>query len=319
MTRSPNVTGAIYMTVSMAAFTFNDACVKLASADVPLFQLVFLRGLLTTIMLTAVVWAMGRLSFVIPRQDLPKVIGRTIAEIASLVCFLLALINMPLANVTAILGALPLTVTLAAAVFLREPIGWKRMLAILVGFVGVLLIVQPGTDGFNAYALLALLAVVFITARDLFTRQLSSQVPSMTVAVITAAAVCVFGGAMSVTETWQPLDLRSMALIAAASVFIIGAYVFSIMVMRVGDIGYVAPFRYTSLVFALVLGWAAFGDWPNALTLIGGGIVVATGLFTLLREQRVARRVGRSPASPTATAVAAAPVAGPRIGAGPGD
>jgi S-adenosylmethionine uptake transporter len=319
MTRSPNVTGAIYMTVSMAAFTFNDACVKLAATDVPLFQLVFLRGLLTTIMLTAVVWAMGRLSLTIPRQDLPKVIGRTIAEIASLVCFLLALINMPLANVTAILGALPLTVTLAAAVFLREPIGWKRMLAILVGFVGVLLIVQPGTDGFNVYALLALLAVVFITARDLFTRQLSSQVPSMTVAVITAAAVCVFGGAMSVTETWQPLDLRSMALIAAASVFIIAAYVFSIMVMRVGDIGYVAPFRYTSLVFALVLGWAAFGDWPNALTLIGGGIVVATGLFTLLREQRVARRVGRSPASLTATAVAAAPVAGPRTGAGRGD
>jgi len=312
MTRSPNVTGALFMMGSMAAFTLNDACVKLVAADLPLFQIVFLRGVLTTVMLTATVWAMGRLRFTIPRADLPKVIGRTVAEIACLVCFLIALINMPLANVTAILGALPLTVTLAAAVFLREPVGWKRLTAILIGFIGVLLIVQPGTDGFNAYALLALLAVVFITARDLFTRKFSAEVPSMTVAVITAASVCVFGGAMSVTETWQPLDLRAIVLIGGASVFIIGGYVFSILVMRVGDIGYTAPFRYTSLVFALALGWIVFGDWPNALTLIGGTIVVATGLFTLLREQRVARRLPRSPASPTATAVGMAPVAGPR-------
>ncbi len=283
---SPNLKGALFMIGSMAAFSANDALVKLVAADLPLFQIVFLRGVATTLMLAAVVWAMGRLSFRIPRGDWGLVTWRTLAEIAAMVAFLIALVNMPIANVTAILGALPLTVTLAAYVFLGEPIGWRRLLAILVGFFGVLLIVQPGTDGFTIYSIYALAAVAAVTARDLFTRRFSAEVPSMGVAVFTAAAVGLFGGALSVTEPWSAMDLRSAALVLGASLFIIAAYVFSIMVMRVGEIGFVAPFRYTGLLWALLLGWVIFDEWPDALTLLGGGIVVATGLFTLWREQR---------------------------------
>lgn len=315
---SPNLKGALMMSGSMAAFTLNDACVKLAAEQVPLFQIVFLRGIATTAMLTLVVWSLGRLSFRIPAEDRPRVFWRTAAEIGAMVAFLIALVNMPIANVTAILAALPLTVTLAAFLFFGEPVGWRRMLAILVGFGGVLLIVQPGTEGFTGYSLVALVAVAIITARDLVTRRFSPDVPSMTVAVITAGAVCLFGGLMSLTEPWAAIDLRGAALILGASVFIIGGYVFSIMTMRVGEIGAVAPFRYTALVWALILGWLVFDDWPNALTLSGSAVVVATGLFTLWREQRVARRAARAAASPTATAAAAAPVAGPRAGGGNG-
>lgn len=300
------------MSGSMACFTLNDAFVKLAAQSIPLFQTVFLRGVLTTLLMLIVVRAMGRLSFSIPREDRPRVFWRTAAELGAMVAFTIALVNMPIANISAILAALPLTVTLAAYLFLREPVGWRRMLAILVGFAGVMLIIQPGTEGFSIYSLVAFISVIMVTIRDLVTRRLSEDVPSMSVAVITAGAVAVFGGLLSLGETWVMPDAQTILLIIGASIFIIGGYVFSIMTMRVGDIGAIAPFRYTSLIWALMLGFLVFGDWPNALTMIGGGIVVATGLFTILRERRVARHLARTPASPTATAAASALSSGAR-------
>ena len=293
---SPNLRGALYMTLSMAAFTLNDVCVKLAAETVPLFQIVFLRGLGTTILLAITVHLTTGLRFGMPRRDRPLVIGRTVAEVGAMVAFLLALTNMAIANATAILSALPLLVTLGAAVFFRDPVGWRRWTAICVGFVGVMLIVQPGTDGFNSWSLLALLAVVIITARDLLTRAFSPAVPSMTVAVLTAAAVGVFGGIMSAFTPWAGLGLYEAALIFAASVLIIGGYVFGIMVMRIGDVSVVSPFRYTSLVFALILGLVIFDEFPNALALVGAAIVVATGVFTLLRERMVTRAAARAAA-----------------------
>ncbi|WP_224817164.1 DMT family transporter [Hasllibacter sp. MH4015] len=284
---TPNAKGALFMMGSMASFTLNDVVVKLLAEDLPLFQIVFLRGVLTTILLTATVAALGRLSFRIPRRDRGKVALRTLFEIAALVTFLTALINMQIANATAILSALPLAVTLGAALIFREQVGWRRMSAICVGAVGVLLIVQPGAEGFNIYSLLALVTVVLVAGRDLVTRSFSNDLPSMTVAVITAAAICVFGGVMSVTEVWVRPSGAQLGLLALASFFIIGGYVFSILVMRVGEVAVTAPFRYTSLVFALIMGWLVFAEFPNALALVGAVIVVATGVFTLIRERRV--------------------------------
>ena len=298
---SPNLRGALYMTLSMAAFTLNDACVKLVAETVPLFQVIFLRGLGTTILLAIFVQMTTGLRPSWPRRDRPLIAGRTLAEIAAMVTFTLALTNMAIANATAILAALPLVVTLGAALVFGNKVGWRRLSAICIGFVGVLLIVQPGTDGFNIWSLLVLLSVLVITARDLFTRAFSPAVPTMTVAVLTAGAVCLVGGVLSLFTPWVALDLREAALIAAAAVLIIGGYVFGIMVMRVGEVGFVSPFRYTSLIFALILGLVVFDEFPNALALIGGVIVVSTGIFTLLRERMVARASRRSAAKAAIT------------------
>ena len=298
---SPNLRGALYMTLSMAAFTLNDACVKLVGETVPLFQVIFLRGLGTTILLAIFVQMTTGLRPSWPRRDRPLIAGRTLAEIAAMVTFTLALTNMAIANATAILAALPLVVTLGAALVFGDKVGWRRLSAICIGFVGVMLIVQPGTDGFNIWSLLVLLSVLVITARDLFTRAFSPAVPTMTVAVLTAGAVCLVGGVLSLFTPWVALDLREAALIAAAAVLIIGGYVFGIMVMRVGEVGFVSPFRYTSLIFALILGLVVFDEFPNALALIGGVIVVSTGIFTLLRERMVARASRRSAAKAAIT------------------
>jgi drug/metabolite transporter (DMT)-like permease len=291
---SPNLKGALLMTGSMGAFTLNDSFVKLAAQDLPLFQIVFLRGCLTTVLLLILAVALGQFRLSVPREDRARLFWRTVFEIAAMVAFLLALVNMAIANATAILSALPLAVTVAAAVFLGEPLGWRRLTAVLVGFGGVMLIVQPGTDGFNAWSLLALLAVAIITGRDLVTRRFSAALPSMTVSIVTAAAVGVFGGILSLLEPWEAMTLQQAGQIAAASVFIVGGYLFGVMTMRVGEVAYTAPFRYTSLLFALLLGFVFFGEWPNTLAIVGAGIIMATGVYTILRERIVAVRARRA-------------------------
>jgi drug/metabolite transporter (DMT)-like permease len=287
---SDNLRAALFMITSMATFTFNDACMKALSDEIPLFQAIFLRGVLTSALIIGLAIMMGGLKFSLSRRDWLVVMLRTVSEAAAAFLFISAIFNMPIGNATAILQALPLTVTLAGLVFFREAVGWRRMAAILIGFCGILLIIQPGAAGFNAYSIYAVLAVVAITVRDLASRRLSSEVPSMTVAVVAAVGVAILSGLASLSEQWvQPGPLEMMQLVGA-SVFIIGGYLFSIMTMRIGNIGFVAPFRYTGLLWALLLGFLVFGEWPNGLALIGICIVVATGLFTLLRERGQGRR-----------------------------
>jgi len=289
MARSDNLTGAMLMMASMAAFTLNDTMMKVMAGQVPLFQLLFLRGVLTTAAVAAVAWWMGALSTRLPRREWGIIALRTLAEIGAAYFFLTALFNMPIANVTAILQALPLTITLAAALFLREPVGWRRLAAIVVGFAGVMLIIRPGAADFNFYSLYTLAAVGFVTLRDLSTRRLSRATPSMFVTLFTSGAIMAVFGLASLTGDWAPMGGRELGLTAGASLMIVGGYLFSVMVMRVGEIGFVAPFRYTGLIWALVLGWAVFGEWPAPLTLLGAAIVAGSGLYTLWRESRLAR------------------------------
>ena len=287
---SPNTLGALLMMASMASFTLNDTFIKLTDGQVPLPQLLFLRGLLSILLIVILSRWLGAIHLDIARRDWGLIMVRSLAEVATAYFFLTALFNMPLANVTAILQMLPLTVALAAALFFNEPLGWRRMVAILLGFMGMLLIVRPGGEGFSLWSVYAMLAVLCVTVRDLATRRLTPGVPSMTVTLMAALVVTVCFGAVSVTTVWVPVDPVLGALIAGSSVAIIGGYFFSVLVMRVGEISFIAPFRYTGLVFALILGFVVFGDWPERLTLVGAGIVVATGIFTLYRERAVARR-----------------------------
>ena len=292
-----NVRGALFMMGSMSAFTVNDAFMKAVSVDLPLFQSIFLRGVIVVPLLVILCKAMGQLRFDLSRRDWTLILIRTGAEMIGAILFITALFNMPLANVSAILQALPLTVSLAAAVFFSEPLGWRRITAILIGFAGVMLIVRPGGADFSVYSLYAVGAVLVVTVRDLAARRMSRDVPSTLAAVIAAVGVMLMAMLGLPFEIWVPVDVGQVGLLTGAGVFIIGGYVFSVAAMRVGEIGFVAPFRYTSLVVALFLGFIVFGEVPKVLTLIGAVIVVAMGLFTLYREQRavrLARKVGQT-------------------------
>lgn len=289
MQLSDNARGALYMNVAMAAFTLNDTAMKAAMQTVPLFQAIGLRGLMATLALAFIGWRMGGLSLKLPKRDLKFLALRCVAEVLATLLFLAALIHMPIANLSAIMQALPLAVTLAAALFLRQAIGWRRLTAILIGFVGVLIIIRPGPQGFDVWSLMGLGSVVCVVVRDLTTRQMSASLPSVTVALGAAVTVLALGLGGTAVQGWQPVAVQDLALIIAASAALIVGYMTAVMTMRVGEIGFVAPFRYMALLWAIGLGWLAFGDFPDGWTLTGAAVVVATGVFTLLRERRLAR------------------------------
>ncbi|MEO1919215.1 MAG: DMT family transporter [Paracoccaceae bacterium] len=284
-----NTKGAIFMMASMAGFVLNDTMIKLVSQDLDLFQAVFIRGIIATVLLAFLTWKRGGLSYRPDPRDW-KIIGwRTFAEIGATFCFLTALFNMPLANATAILQSLPLAVTLAASLFLGHKVGWRRYLAISLGFVGVLLIVRPGTDGFNVYALWALAAVGFVTLRDLLSYRLNSSTPSLFVALIASFAIMAFSGSIAATQEWREVSPEIIAYLGAAAMFILVGYIAAISAMRHGEIAFVSPFRYSVLIWALLLGFFVFGDIPVGWTMVGTAIVVGMGIFTFYRERKMAR------------------------------
>lgn len=287
MPLTDNLRGALYMNIAMAAFTLNDTAMKAAMQHLPLWQAIAMRGLLTLGPLMLVAHLSGGLRLRLPRHDAIVVGIRSVAEVASTLLFLAALIHMPIANLSAILQSLPLAVTLGAALVFGEKVGWRRMTAILVGFGGVLIIIRPGAEGFDIWSLMGLASVAFVVVRDLSTRRLSRAVPSASVAVYASASVTITALCLSPLSGWVMPTWQDAALILAAAFCLVFGYNFAIMVMRVGDIGFVAPFRYTSLLWAIMLGWLVFGSLPDALTLFGAALVVGSGIFTLWRERRL--------------------------------
>lgn len=288
MILSDNMRAALMMALSMTAFTVNDALMKLAAPNLPFFQQIVVRGVLITVGLFIIAALWGHLGYRPSGKDRALTALRTFAEMFSTIFFLTALFSIPLANLSAILQSLPLTVTLAAAIFFGEPVGWRRFVAIGIGFVGVTIIIRPGMDGFSVYSLYGVAAVIGVTFRDLASRRLSNTIPSSRVALSAALGVTVMAGIGSLVmrEQWVALAIREWVLIGGASVCLMAGYISAVGAMRLGEIGFVAPFRYTSLLVALFLGYVLLDEWPDGWTLFGAGIVVATGLFTLYRERK---------------------------------
>ena len=277
------------MTLAMAGYVTNDAAIKLAAEDLPLFQAIFLRGLVASCLVVSLAWASGALRYKALPGDRGLIALRVVGEIGATCCFLTALFNMPIANASAIMQVTGLVVTLVAAIWLRERVGWRRSLAIAIGFIGVLLIVRPGSDGFNIYALAALAAVGFITLRDLATRQFSATVPGLAVTALTAVTITVLGGVVTLIQGWQPVEWSSLSFLVAAAVFILIGYNCGIQAMRTGEVAVVVPFRYLNLLWAMLLGYLVFSEVPGPWTIAGATLVVGAGLYTLWREHKVAR------------------------------
>ncbi|NQW01040.1 MAG: DMT family transporter [Rhodospirillales bacterium] len=283
---SDNIRAALFMSLSMGGFVLNDTFMKIASQDLSLFQAILVRGLFATSIIGLMAWRKHVLFVSVCRADRLILGLRLVGEIGGTICFLTALFHMPIANATAILQALPLAVTLASAVFLKEPVGWRRYTAIAVGFVGVLIVIRPGSDGFNSYSFWALGAVVFIVLRDLATRQLSSAVPSLFVAFTTALGITVTAALLSPSMEWHPVETRHVQILAIAALFLIVGYLFSVMTMRIGEVSFASPFRYTNLIWAILIGVVIFGDPLDQWTLTGSFIVVGTGVYSFYRERQ---------------------------------
>lgn len=285
MRLNDNLLGAALMTCCVLAYVLNDAVMKLLFADIDFFQAIFLRGLVSLPPLLVLALMTKTLLQKYSAKNQGLMIIRILAEIGTTVTFLTALKHMPLANVTAILQSLPLAITMAAAIFLGEPVGWRRWSAICLGFTGVLIIIRPGLAGFNSYSLLALAAVLLLTVREISTRQLDNKIPTVTVALSTTLGITAFAALMLIGDEWAEINFVSWSLIIAAAAAVTVATLLSVVAMRTGDIGFVSPFRYTSLIGAIGLGILLFGEWPDGITLLGAVIIAFAGIYSLYREQ----------------------------------
>ncbi|NTS31570.1 DMT family transporter [Phyllobacterium sp. BT25] len=277
------------MAIGMASFTFNDATVKYVGEHMNMGQVMLVRGSIATVLILALAWHKGML---IPlREALHRMtIVRVIGEVVGTVSFLVALVHVPLALTSAILQALPLAVTMGAAIFFGEPVGWRRWVAIAVGFCGVLIIVRPGGEGVSPYILLIVVTVIFAALRDLATRKVPKTIPVLMISALTSIGVSLAGVAMiGPLGGWKPMSLMNTMLLTLAACCVIVAYHFLILAMREGEISFIAPFRYTSLLWAILLGFLFFDDLPDVPMIVGSLIVIGSGLYTLYREQIVGR------------------------------
>lgn len=289
--RAENLRGSLLMIAAMAGFALEDMFIKAAAASLPVGQILILFGLGGMAAFAVMVRARGE-ALLHPAALSPPLLWRGGAEIAGRIGYTLAIALTPLSSASAILQAAPLVVALGAATLFGERVGWRRWTAILAGFAGVLLILRPGLEGFTPAALFAVLGMLGFAGRDLATRAAPAVLSNRQLGVYGFAMLGLSGIpilAWTGGAAWPAP--AAAAQVAAATVFGVAGYYALTAAMRSGEVGVVAPFRYTRLVFALVLGMTVFGERPDALMLAGSALIVGSGLYTVLRERR-SRRAG---------------------------
>jgi drug/metabolite transporter (DMT)-like permease len=276
--------GITAMLVAMAMFITNDTLVKLASDALPVGQMMAMRGVVATALVLGLAVVLRRTGHWRALRH-PAVLLRTASEVTGTLLYLHALSLMPIANATAILQAMPFIMTILAVVLLGEQVGWRRWSAIGVGFAGVLLVVQPGTDGFSSASWLAIAATVAMSVRDVSSRYLPAAVPTLAVVTLSSAAVTACGFALVLAQGWMPVSTGTWPLILGAAFFVSGGYFFVVLSARIAEISTIAPFRYTILLWAFLYGWLIWGELPNAMALVGIALIVASGLYVFERER----------------------------------
>jgi drug/metabolite transporter (DMT)-like permease len=279
----------------MALFIVNDTAVKLAAAHWEPPQIIFVRGIF------ALILAMGALALAGGLRQLaalrhPLVLLRCALEGVIALAYIGALARMPIADVTAIFMISPILITVAGALFLGEDVRWRRWTAALVGFAGMLIVVNPGAGELNFGVLLVLVSTIGAVTRDLITRRLPADVPSGGVTVATILLTMLMAGAGAAFRPWVPIEASMLPLVLLAAATVAAGNFMILLAFRSGEVSLVSPFRYTLIVWSVIAGVLVFGDWPRPAAWIGIALIVGSGIYTLRREQ-----LRKSSGNPTGT------------------
>lgn len=276
------------MTAGSLAYVVNDGLVRLATEDgLDVYQALFLRGCAMIVVFLA--WSTARRQHLTRRQLSRPLVVRVGAEVVGTALFFAALIHLDFANAQTILMLVPFAVTVVAALTLGEHVGTRRYALVAVGFAGVIAVVQPTPAKFSPWTLMVVAAAAALVVREFATRRIAAETPPLPIALVTAIAITVMMGTISTFTGWGTITTKTLAVVALACVCLVAGYVFVIQAVRIGDLSVSAPFRYTTVVGAVVVGILLFGEAPDALTLIGCTLIVAAGVIT-------ARSDARSPA-----------------------
>lgn len=297
--RSANYRGILAMIGACACFSANDAATKVAAQYLPVTEVVAIRAAFTLLFAFLII-TLRREVGALPRVRDPYLILRAIIEVITGILIIYALSRMPIADLTAILLVQPFLMTIVGAYVLNESVGWRRWIAVMAGFIGMLLVMKPGTAEFDQTSLVALTAAVLVLARDLLVRKIRAEVPTTIISFATALFGVPIGLLGAMVEPWSMPDLYPFVATVISAAFLIVAFILMVTAFRGTDVSAVSPFRYSIVVFAVIFGVLVFGDVPDAIALFGIGIIVAAGLYMLQRE--TARQRRRSTPSPEAPA-----------------
>jgi drug/metabolite transporter (DMT)-like permease len=280
-----NTRGILAMSAAVLVFIFNDALIKLAAETVPSVQAIAVRGLFATLWVVLALAASGtwrQMSGLLHRQ----VLLRGVLEAAAAIIYLVALFHIQFAVATAINLSTPLIFTALAVVMLKEDVRWRRWAAVIVGFIGVLMVIQPRPGDVNGWTWLVLLGTMIGALRDILGRYLPRDVPTLVVTFASAVTVALAGCAWAFVESWQPMTAYEIGLLVASSLLLAIGYQFLVIALRSGaEFSVIGSFRYASVLWALVIGYFVWGDVPNALALAGIVVIVGSGLYILHRER----------------------------------
>jgi drug/metabolite transporter (DMT)-like permease len=278
----------LFMVLAMASFVINDTLIKLVGQSLPVGEIIMVRGIIAMLLIAYICYRQGVISD-LPHMGNRIVVMRACLDLVSTIAFVTALMHMQIANLTAVMQAVPLAVALLSMIFLGERVGWRRMSAIILGFIGVLMIVKPSVSSFNIYESLALLIVFAVAVRDILTKRIPARIPTFVIALANAGFVTAGGALLCLTQGFIMPDARQFILLALAAVFLASGYLFMVATLRLGELSGTAPFRYSIMVFAIISGIAVFGQFPDWIASLGMVLIVATGLYAAHREAKLSR------------------------------
>ncbi|MCB2012254.1 MAG: DMT family transporter [Geminicoccaceae bacterium] len=295
MTRSPaisantppsmeNFKGATLMIASSSCFTANDAVIKFLSDGMPIGEVLFFRGLLVILFIAVIMRVRGESIRPAPMMDRAN-LARAAVEVAITYIFLTAVILLPLAIATVLVFTTPIFLTIAAALLFGERVGPPRWAAVLAGFLGVVLIADPA-GSFEPLMLIPVVAAVLMAGRDVLTRMIAPQLPARAVALTSAIAVTVSGLLTWPLGGWVQPTAGDWTGIVICAGFVAAAHTLLVGAVRIGEMSFVAPFRYTSILLAVLVGYAVWGDVPGPMAILGGLVIVASGIVIFYRERR---------------------------------
>ncbi len=280
--REVNRHGMRAIIAAQMLFSISDTLVKLAAPLLPSGELIALRGIIGTSILYGLARREG-LSFVGHMH--PVVVLRAVLEGVISLLFLAAINGLPIGNYTAIMLSSPLMITALAVVVLGQVVGLRRWLAIAIGFTGVLLVAQPSASGFSSAAWFAIACASLVAVRDIVTRFVPGDMPSMVVTLTTSLVTTLMGGGLAVAQGIIAPSPSAWVLVVLAALAISGANLGLITGSRKADIGAIAPLRYIGMPLALLSGWLIWNNIPNLAAMIGITLIVGSGLYALHRER----------------------------------
>ena len=276
------------MIFCMFFFAINDALIKhvlLIYKDITILgEVIFIRGVISTLILGLYLFFKKKLTLDVMISK--PLHGRGAVESIAAVFFFLGLMYLPFGELYSLLNLAPILITASGAFILGEKGGWRRWTAVILGFVGVLIVVNPNDLKFGFAFLYPLVSAVFITQRDTVTKKYLKNFDSLQVVFITSLSVTIFFS-FGMILNYQPINLEIFIYIFLSAIFVTMGYYFSVLTIKTANISTTSPFRYTIIIFGIVLGYFIFKETPSINMIIGSLLIIGSGIFIIFRQKKI--------------------------------